>query len=63
MFKTMTDEELRTAYVAWRKALSGWSAVAAPRKRDGGRSANGTGRALRNVEIIEAVAKGRGIKL
>lgn len=62
-FKGMTDDELRAAYQAWRGVLFGWSQLAAPRRRDGGRSARGTGRALRNVELIERLAKGRGIRL
>ena len=62
-FVDMTDDELRVAYVAWRNQLHSWTELAAPRRRDGGRSADGTGRCLRNVEIIEAVAKRRGISL
>lgn len=59
----MTEDELREAYVAWRKTLYGWAQMAAPRRRDGGRSANGTGRALREVEFIENVARKRGVRL
>lgn len=62
-YMDMTPEQLREAYIAERKALSGWSSLAQPRRQDGGRSARGTGRALRNVEFIENVARKRGIKL
>jgi hypothetical protein len=59
----MTDGELVEAYHGWRRQLSAWSDLAAPRVRDGGCSARGTGRALRNVEMIEAIARRRGISL
>lgn len=63
MFKDMTDEALREAYRAERTSLYNWSQMAAPRRRDGGRSADGTGRALRNCQIIEGIARQRGIRL
>lgn len=62
-FKDMTDDELREAYWQFRRALHGWSEMAAPRRIDGGRSARGTGRCLRAVELIEAIADKRGISL
>lgn len=63
LFKDMSDDELRQAYAAWRGVLASWSELAAPRARDRGRSAAGTGRALRNVELIERVARQRGVPL
>lgn len=62
-FKAMTDPELVAAYHAERVNLYRWSQLAAPRRRDGGRSADGTGRALRNVELIERLARDRGLSL
>lgn len=62
-FIDMTDDELRESYRAWRGQLAEWQNYAAPRARDGGRSARGTGRCLRNVEMIEAIARRRGVKL
>ena len=62
-YMSATPEELQEAYTGWRRALSGWAGMAAPRRRDGGRSARGTGRALREVELIENVARKRGIQL
>lgn len=62
-FIDMTDADLRTAYAAERTNLYNWSRIAQPRRQDGGKSASGTGRALRNVEIIEAVARRRGVAL
>lgn len=63
LFKDMSDDELRSAYLAERRLLASWSELAQPRRQDGGRSARGTGRALRNVEIIEAIARRRRISL
>lgn len=63
MYMTMTPEELREAYLAWRATAYGWSSVAAPRARDRGRSANGMGRAMRELEFIENVARKRGLRL
>lgn len=63
MFRDMTDDELRAAYRLWYDQMRSWSAVAQPRARDRGRSAGGMGRCLRNVEIIEAVARRRGVRL
>lgn len=62
-FIDMTNDELRQAYIAERTNLYNWSNIAQPRRQDGGKSARGTGRALRNVEIIEAVARRRRIVL
>ena len=62
-YMDMTPEELRESYTTWRAALYGWSRLAAPKARDGGKSARGTGRALREVEFIENVARKRGVKL
>jgi hypothetical protein len=62
-FLDMNDEELRTAYIAWRNQMFSWTQLAAPRRADRGRSADGTGRCLRNVEIIEAIARRRGVRL
>ena len=62
-FIDMTDADLRTAYTAERANLYNWSNLAQPRRQDGGKSANGTGRALRNVEMIEAIARRRGVQL
>jgi hypothetical protein len=59
----MPAADLRDAYRQWRSSLYNWSQMAAPRRRDGGRSARGTGRALREVEFIENVARKRGIRL
>lgn len=63
LFKDMSDDDLRAAYWAWRGQLAEWQSYAAPRARDGGRSARGTGRCLRNVEMIEAIARRRGLSL
>lgn len=60
-FKDMSDEDLRSAYRAERENLYRWSQLAGPGK--GHPAARGTGRALRNVEIIEALARRRGIRL
>lgn len=62
MFKDMNDEDLRTAYQAWRCQMVQWDDMAKA-SRFGKGSARGFGRALRNVEIIEAIARRRGISL
>lgn len=59
----MTPERLREVYTTYRQSLHRWTQLATPRRRDGGRSADGTGRCLREVEFIENVARKRGIRL
>lgn len=64
LFKTLSDDSLRTEYRGWREIAYNASRIAqsaGPRGRS--RMASQTGRALRNMEIIEALARGRGISL
>lgn len=65
LFKDLSDEELRVAYVGERTALYNWSNIGTGAYAPGTRksAATGTGRSLRNVEIIEAIARKRGISL
>jgi ribonuclease PH len=62
-YMDMDPDQLREAYTAWRSTLYGWTQVAQPRRNDRGRSANGTGRALAQVELIENIARKRGVRL
>lgn len=62
LFVDMTDDELREAYRAWRTVAWNWSQMACPRRRDP-RPANGMGRAMRNVEMIERIANRKGVRL
>lgn len=68
LYKEMSHDELRTAYVAARRTLNGYADIAqlaietgATRTRR--RAAAGTGRALRDVEMIEAIARRKGWSL
>lgn len=64
MFKDLSDEALRTEYRGWRELAYNNANMAA----GGGRNwrnkcANQMGRIMKNVEIIEAIARKRGILL
>lgn len=65
LYKEMSDTELREAYYGERTALFNWSEIGSGARNPHTRrkAAAGTGRALRNVEIIEAIARKRGIRL
>lgn len=66
LYKDMDAGDLRSAYQGWRTAAYNWSRMAqmfAPRSTQGRRVAAGWGRANRNVELIEAIARKRGIDL
>ena len=54
LFKDMTDAELREAHSNWYSLM---------RSASNGRMARSMGRCLRNVEIIEAIARKRGVRL
>lgn len=63
-FTDCSDEELREAYRHWRTAAWNWSQMAGGGSRVTGKKiAIGVGRCLRNVEIIEAIARKRRIRL
>lgn len=53
-YMDMTPEQLREAYTGWRASLYNATEM---------RYARGTGRALREVEFIENVARKRGVRL
>lgn len=57
-YKTMTPNGLRTEYRAQRQLMVTWSQMAGSPK-----AANGMGRALRAVELIERIADMRGVDL
>lgn len=66
LFKEMTDSELRSAYRVERDNLynvSNFANHVSPKSRGGRMIARQWGRALRNVEIIEAIARKRGVRL
>lgn len=60
-FKEMSDEALRTEYAGWRNLAYNNANIAACGSRS--RAAGQMGRIMRNVEIIEAIARKRGICL
>jgi hypothetical protein len=65
-FKEMTDEELRDAYRANRTAAYNTGNLAcsvAPKSRSGRIVARQWGEALRACQIIEGLARKRGIRL
>jgi hypothetical protein len=64
--KDLTDTELVDAYWAARQSAYSWSELAPscnPRSAAGRKVAGGWGRAMRHVEIIEAIARKRGLSL
>lgn len=65
MFKDMTDTDLVAAYWSTRNALanSGDLACAVTTRRGRQTAARGVGRNLRNLDIIVAIARKRGVKL
>ena len=67
LFKDMTPQELRDAYASARASVASWDSLAklAPYAGRGTRAkvAGGVFRALRDIDIIVAVARKRGIKL
>lgn len=64
-FKNLDNDQLKAAYREWRTTAYNWSQMstgamfARPRQS----IAAGFGRALRNVEIIEAIARQRRLNL
>lgn len=62
LFKSLSDEALRTEYAGWR-ALAFNNANIAQAGGNIRRAAGQMGRIMRNVEIIEAIARQRGIRL
>lgn len=63
LYKDLTDEELIAAYWSTRKAISDWSRMAVPGQRRAYRSAVAGGflRQSRNLDIIVAIGRKRGL--
>ena len=64
-FKGMTDEQLRDAYWAARNNAANWSNLATPRGKGSTRSRAATGvlSNLRDLDLIIAIARKRGLDL
>lgn len=66
LYKDMTPEDLRSAYATERTIAYNSSQMAqsvSPRNQGRRKVARSWGRAMRNVEMIEAIARKRGIRL
>jgi len=63
LFKDMCDDSLRREYVGWRELAYNNAACAASGAVNLRKSAAQMGRIMRNVQIIEAIARKRGISL
>lgn len=64
-FKGMTDEQLRDAYWAARNNAANWANLATPRGKSSTRSRAATGvlSNLRDLDLIIAIARKRGLDL
>lgn len=63
LFKSLSNDALRTEYHGWRALAFNNAGTAASGAVNIGRAANQMGRIMRNVEIIEAIARQRRISL
>lgn len=68
LFKDMTDSQLRDAYWDTRAALASWDGIATLKagmgdKRSANKAAGGVQRQLRNLDIIVAISRKRGMSL
>lgn len=63
LFKSLSDEALRIEYRGWRALAFNNASMASGGRVWRDRCANQMGRIMRNVEIIEAIARKRGISL
>lgn len=65
MYRNMTDDDLRDAYWALRTALanSGNLACSTTTRRGRQAAARGVGRNLRDLDLVVAIARKRGISL
>ena len=63
LFKDMTDDALRAEYRAWRALAYNNANMAAAGCVNVSRAARQMGRIMRNVEIIEAIARRRQMSL
>lgn len=62
-FKDLSDEALRTEYRGWRELAYNNANMAASGAVNRKKCAMGMGRIMKNVEIIEVIARKRGISL
>ncbi len=63
LFKELSDEALRTEYRGWRELAYNNAAMASGGLAWRNKCARSMGKIMRNVEIIEAIARKRGIRL
>lgn len=63
LFKSLSDDALRAEYRGWRELAYSNAAIAASGAANGQKSARSMGQIMRNVEMIEAIARKRGIQL
>ena len=63
LFKSLADDALRIEYRAWRNLAHNNAGMAASGAVNVRRAAAQMGRIMRNVEIIEAIARQRRISL
>jgi hypothetical protein len=63
LYKEMSDEALRTEYKSLRNLAHNSAAIAACGVGNNKKGAVQMGKLMRNIEIIEAIARQRGIKL
>lgn len=62
-FKELSDEALRTEYHGYRELAYNNANAASSGGVNKRKAANQMGRLMRNIQIIEAIAKKRGIRL
>lgn len=62
-FKDLSDDALRTEYRGWRELAYNNANMAAGGRAWRNKCATQMGRLMRNIEIIEAIARKRGISL
>ncbi len=63
LFKDLSNEALRTEYKGWRDLMFNNANMAASGAVNRNKAAFQMGKIMRNVEIIEAIARKRGIRL
>lgn len=63
LFKSLSNDALRTEYRGWRNLAFNNANAAASGAVNVSRAARSMGQIMRNVEIIEAIARQRGISL
>jgi len=63
LFKELSDDALRTEYAGWRALAYNNAQMAGSGAVNVGKCARQMGRIMRNVEIIEAIARQRRISL